>query len=108
MNGAGGTSGGIGHFVIGLIMMCTGFYLLLNVNLNSIKKAGLPMISLFVIGSLATTVGILISWVMLSPENILGEDAKIIAGMLTGTYTGGSVNFNAIAIEYGFQKKGVL
>ena len=84
------------------------FYLLLNVNLNSIKKAGLPMISLFVIGSLATTFGILISWVMLSPENILGEDAKIIAGMLTGTYTGGSVNFNAIAIEYGFQKKGVL
>jgi len=84
------------------------FYLLLNVNLNSIKKAGLPMISLFVIGSLATTLGIFISWVILSPENILGEDAKIIAGMLTGTYTGGSVNFNAIAIEYGFQKKGVL
>ena len=84
------------------------FYLLLNVNLNSIKKAGLPMISLFVIGSLATTVGILMSWVILSPQNILGEDAKIIAGMLTGTYSGGSVNFNAIAIEYGFQKKGVL
>ena len=84
------------------------FYLLLNVNLNSIKKAGLPMISLFVIGSLATTIGILISWVILTPENILGEDAKIIAGMLTGTYTGGSVNFNAIAIEYGFQKKGIL
>ena len=30
MKGAGGTSGGIGHFFIGLIMMCTGFYLLLN------------------------------------------------------------------------------
>ncbi|MCK4841731.1 MAG: hypothetical protein KAT04_07585 [Methylococcales bacterium] len=30
MEGAGGTSGGIGHFFIGLIMMCTGFYLLLN------------------------------------------------------------------------------
>lgn len=30
MNGAGGTSGGIGHFFIGLIMMCTGFYMLLN------------------------------------------------------------------------------
>ena len=84
------------------------FYLLLNVNLNSIKKAGLPMISLFIIGSLATTLGILMSWVILSPQNILGEDAKIIAGMLTGTYSGGSVNFNAIAIEYGFQKKGVL
>lgn len=30
MKGAGGTSGGLGHFFIGLIMMCVGFYLLLN------------------------------------------------------------------------------
>lgn len=30
MNGAGGTSGGIGTFFIGLLMMCVGFYLLLN------------------------------------------------------------------------------
>lgn len=84
------------------------FYLLLNVNLISIKRAGLPMIGLFIIGSLATTLGILISWFILSPENVLGEDGKVIAGMLTGTYTGGSVNFNAVALEYGFQEKGVL
>ncbi|NAY92304.1 DUF819 family protein [Muricauda sp. JGD-17] len=84
------------------------FYLLLNVNLVSIKRAGLPMIGLFLVGSLATTLGILISWVLLSPENILGEDGKVIAGMLTGTYTGGSVNFNAVALEYDFQEKGIL
>jgi len=30
MRGAGGTSGGLGQFFIGLIMMCGGFYLLLN------------------------------------------------------------------------------
>ena len=30
MRGAGGTSGGLGHFFIGLVMMCGGFYLLLN------------------------------------------------------------------------------
>jgi len=30
MRGAGGTSGGIGQFIIGVIMMCGGFYLLLN------------------------------------------------------------------------------
>ena len=30
MKGAGGTSGGTGEFFIGLIMMCGGFYLLLN------------------------------------------------------------------------------
>ena len=84
------------------------FYLLLNASLNSIKKAGLPMILTFLIGSLGTTVGITSSWLIVSPENILGEEAEIIAGMLTGTYTGGSVNFNAIAIEYGFQKNGNL
>ncbi|MCT8985539.1 MULTISPECIES: hypothetical protein [Shewanella] len=30
MKGAGGTSGGIGQFFIGLAMMCGGFYMLLN------------------------------------------------------------------------------
>ena len=84
------------------------FYLLLNVNLTSIKKAGLPMIGLFLLGSLATTLGILISWYVIAPESVLGGDGKVIAGMLTGTYTGGSVNFNAVALEYGFQEKGVL
>ena len=84
------------------------FYLLLSVNLNSIRNAGLPMICLFVLGSFATALGILLSWVIVRPDNLLGEDAKIIAGMLTGTYTGGSVNFNAIALEYDFQKRGIL
>jgi uncharacterized membrane protein len=66
------------------------------------------MVGLFVIGSLATTCGIIISWYLLNPQALLGEDGKVIAGMLTGTYTGGSVNFNAIALEYEFQKKGIL
>jgi len=30
MKGAGGTSGGLGQFFIGVIMMCGGFYMLLN------------------------------------------------------------------------------
>jgi uncharacterized membrane protein len=84
------------------------FYLLLGVNLQSIKKAGAPMIILFLIGSLATTLGILAAWFIVSPEAVLGEDGRIIAGMLTGTYTGGSINFNAVALEYNFQERGVL
>tara|TARA_Y100000310_G_C20702949_1_gene831775 strand:+ start:9650 stop:10792 length:1143 start_codon:yes stop_codon:yes gene_type:complete len=84
------------------------FYLLLNVNLRSIKQAGLPMIGLFLIGSAATTLGILASWYIIQPERVLGNDANIIAGMLTGTYTGGSVNFNAVALEYNFQENGIL
>ncbi|MBR08032.1 MAG: hypothetical protein CMP48_10125 [Rickettsiales bacterium] len=84
------------------------FYLLLNVNLRSIKQAGFPMIGLFLIGSAATTFGILASWYIIQPERVLGNDANIIAGMLTGTYTGGSVNFNAVALEYNFQENGIL
>lgn len=84
------------------------FYLLLNVNVTSIKKAGLPVIGLFLLGSLTTVIGILVSWFLFSPENVLGEDGKVIAGMLTGTYIGGSVNFNAVAIEYDFQERGIL
>lgn len=30
MKGAGGTTGGLGSFFVGLIMMCGGFYMLLN------------------------------------------------------------------------------
>lgn len=84
------------------------FYLLLGVNLNSIRKAGTPMIVSFLIGSLATALGVLSAWFLLSPGSILGDEGKIIAGMLTGTYTGGSVNFNAIALAYNFQEQGIL
>ncbi|MBT8321244.1 MAG: DUF819 family protein [Eudoraea sp.] len=84
------------------------FYLLLDVNLGTLKKAGIPMIALFLIGSLATVAGILLSWWWLSPGDSLGESGKIIAGMLAGTYTGGSINFNAIAIAYNFQEESVL
>ncbi len=84
------------------------FFLLLGANLKSIKKAGAPMIALFLIGSMATVLGILVSWYVVNPQNVLGDDGKILAGMLTGTYTGGSVNFNAVALAYDFQEKGVL
>lgn len=96
------------HAIFKYVAPISIFYLLLNVNLTSIKQAGFPMVGLFLIGSLATTLGILLSWFVLSPEGVLGENGKIIAGMLTGTYTGGSVNFNAVALEYGFQEKGIL
>jgi uncharacterized membrane protein len=84
------------------------FYLMLGVNLSAIKKAGLPMIGLFVLGSFATVGGIVLAWHLISPASTLGENGSVIAGMLTGTYTGGSVNFNAIALEYDFQKQGAL
>jgi hypothetical protein len=35
--GAGGSNGGLGSFIIGFVMMCGGFYLLLNANNNGIR-----------------------------------------------------------------------
>ena len=42
MKGAGGTSGGLGQFFIGLIMMCSGFYMLLNA-INVTSSFGMGM-----------------------------------------------------------------
>ncbi len=84
------------------------FYLTLGVNLNKIKKAGLPMLMLFFVGSLATVAGVFIAMLIISPENVLGDSAPAIAGMIAGTYTGGSVNFNAIALHYKVNEEGIL
>jgi len=94
--------------IFGYLAPISIFFLLLGANLRSIKKAGVPMIGLFLIGSLATVLGILISWYLVSPQSVLGDDGRILAGMLTGTYTGGSVNFNAVALAYDFQERGTL
>ena len=84
------------------------FWLLLRVNLREILKAGLPMIVLFVIGSLGTTFGIVIGmWLVNGSENI-GELYPAVGGMFVGTYTGGSVNFNAVALHYNVVQEGVL
>lgn len=84
------------------------FYLLLGVNLAQIKKAGLPMLLMFGIGALGTTLGTLIAVKVTGAADVFGENHKPLAGMLTGTYTGGSVNFNAIALHYEMTKEGNL
>lgn len=44
MRGAGGTSGGLGSFFIGLVMMCGGFYMLLNaINVTSTFGMGMRL-----------------------------------------------------------------
>jgi uncharacterized membrane protein len=76
------------------------FIALLEVDLKSVKKAGLPLLMMFLLGSLATVIGVLVSWFLVNPEVQIGELAPAIAGMFTGTYIGGSINFNAVALHY--------
>lgn len=84
------------------------FLLLLRVNLRDVLKAGFPMIILFLIGSIGTTIGVLFGmWLVNGPEHI-GPLYFAVGGMFVGTYTGGSVNFNALALNYEVVKDGVL
>ncbi|NVJ60183.1 MAG: DUF819 family protein [Gammaproteobacteria bacterium] len=84
------------------------FYLVLGVNLKQIKAAGLPILSLFVIGVCGTVLGVFIAYSLVNPETVLGDQAAPIAGMVAGTYTGGSLNFNAVALHYKVNESGVL
>jgi uncharacterized membrane protein len=84
------------------------FYLVLGVNLQEIKNAGLPMIGLFLLGSAATVIGVIFSYYLIDPSSSLGEFSSPMAGMIAGTYTGGSINFNAVALHYKVNETGIL
>ena len=84
------------------------FYLLLDVNLASIRRAGAPMLLLFILGSGATAMGVVAGMYLIDGPTHFGQFYPAISGMFTGTYTGGSVNYNAIAIHYDMMREGVL
>lgn len=84
------------------------FLLMLSVNLKSIRRAGPSMIGLFLVGALGTVVGVAVAVKMVDATALLGEKYYALAGMLTGTYTGGSLNFNAVALHYGMAREGTL
>lgn len=84
------------------------FYLLLEVNLKNLRQAGLPMLLMFLIGSAGTVLGVLAGMSVISGSEVFGDRISAIGGMFTGTYTGGSVNFNAIALHYDIMTEGVL
>ena len=84
------------------------FLMLLNINLNSLKKAGKPMLIMFLIGSVATVIGTLIAMWAIGGKTQIGELYYALGGMYTGTYIGGSINFNAVALHYNVSKQGTL
>lgn len=84
------------------------FYLLLEVNFASIKKAGIPILLMFLIGSLGTVLGVFTAGNLVNGVETIGDKFPMIAGMFTGTYTGGSINFNAVALHYDMNKEANL
>ncbi|MCH7890432.1 MAG: DUF819 family protein [Gemmatimonadetes bacterium] len=84
------------------------FWLLLRVNLRDILRAGLPVLVMFLIGSVGTVVGVVVAmWAVGGAESI-GASYRHVGAMFVGTYVGGSVNFNALAFHYGVAKDGAL
>ncbi|QIR16101.1 hypothetical protein [Shewanella aestuarii] len=77
MKGAGGTSGGIGQFFIGLIMMCGGFYMLLKA-IKVTSSFGFSY-SLYNVGGMNLTSGMImipfmfgVGLIFYNAKNILG------------------------------------
>lgn len=84
------------------------FWLLLGVNLRTVRKAGVPMLALFLIGAWGTAVGAFAAAKLVGGGDALHGQLAGVAGMFTGTYVGGSINFNAVALEYDVVRDGVV
>lgn len=94
--------------IFGVVAPVSLFLLLLSVNLRSVLQAGLPLIGLFLIGAVGTMGGAVLAMRLVGGEAAIGPLHGAIAGMFTGTYIGGSVNFNAIALHYDVAREPVL
>lgn len=68
--------------------------ILLNVDIASVRSAGLRMFGAFVIGGVATAVGAMVAFLVVGQA--VGPEAWKLAGQFTGTYTGGGMNFTAL------------
>lgn len=76
-------------------------WLLLAVDLRHLRDAGPRMLGGFALAVLATAAGALVAALAFGP--VLPAEAWKLAGVMTGTYAGGSVNFVAVgrAVELG-------
>ena len=94
--------------IFGYVAPIAIFWLLLSVNLRDVLKAGLPLIALFLVGAVGTMAGVAAAMWIVNGAETIGPLYRAIGGMFTGTYTGGSVNFNAVALEYGVMRDGLV
>ncbi len=86
------------HFVYDYVIPISIPLLLFNVNLRRIIRESGRLVLGFIIGALGIVLGALIAHSLLP----LGPESYKIAGVYVGTYTGGSVNFMAVASTLDF------
>ncbi|PCK10049.1 MAG: hypothetical protein COA42_00155 [Alteromonadaceae bacterium] len=100
MRGAGGSGGGLGQFFIGLIMMCSGFYMLLSaIIVRSHFGMGMRLFSVSAGGGYGVTSGMIlipfifgIGLIFYNARNILGwiltlgSSAALIFGVISSIH----------------------
>jgi uncharacterized membrane protein len=84
------------------------FWLVLPINLREVWKAGPAILTLFLVGAGAVMVGALVGMAIFGRGDAFGPLQHALGGMFVGTYTGGSINFNAVAIGYDVMEDGAL
>lgn len=72
-------------------------WLLFAVDLRGLRAAGPRMLMAFALAVVGTSIGALVASLLLSGS--LGDDTWRLAGVMTGTYAGGSVNFASVSRE---------
>lgn len=81
------------------------FWLLLQVRLTAIWQAGIPMLLLFGVGAAGLVVGVPLGMLAIGGPERFGEAGAGLGAMFVGTYTGGSLNFNALADVFGVDRQ---
>ncbi len=105
MNGAGGTSGGVGQFFIGLVMMCGGFYLLLNsISVSSSFGLGSRLYGFSAMGSSFGITGGMIMIPFMFGIGLVFFNSKNIIGWILSLGSITALIFGVISsIKFGFK-----
>ncbi|MEM9899177.1 MAG: DUF819 family protein [Pseudomonadota bacterium] len=90
--------------VFGLVLPTAIALLLLQADLKRMIKIGLPLLSAYGVAVIATLVGAFLGVAFID----LGDAEPALAGMFVATYTGGSVNFFAVAETASFTGSPIL
>ncbi len=85
--------------VLGPVTSVSIAWLLLSVNLRDLRKAGPRMTGAFAVAVIGTMLGAFVAAFLYHER--FADDTWRIAGALTGTYSGGSVNFVSVGRELG-------
>ncbi len=95
-------------FLFGPGLMAAIFLLLLQIDAGVFRRAGTTMVLLFFLGSAAVCMGVLITLAIPWVGTTLGKAYPTLSGMYAATYTGGSVNFNSVALVKEMPRDGTM